>query len=71
MKANQFNGMTAEELNNKLVELKAQLFTLRFQLATGQLTNTTAIKNCKRDIARVQTEMRTRQIAAAKAAANE
>ena len=58
MKANQFNGMTAEELNNKLVELKAQLFTLRFQLATGQLTNTTAIKNCKRDIARVQTSLR-------------
>ena len=58
MKANQFNGMSAEELNNKLVELKAQLFTLRFQLATGQLSNTTAIKNCKRDIARVQTSLR-------------
>ena len=58
MKANQFNGMSAEELNNKLVELKAQLFTLRFQLATGQLSNTTTIKNCKRDIARVQTSLR-------------
>jgi large subunit ribosomal protein L29 len=58
MKANQFNGMSAQELNDKLKELKAQLFTLRFQLATGQLSNTTAIKNCKRDIARVQTSLR-------------
>ena len=58
MKANQFSGMSAQELNDKLKELKAQLFTLRFQLATGQLSNTTAIKNCKRDIARVQTSLR-------------
>ena len=58
MKANQFSGMSAQELNEKLKELKAQLFTLRFQLATGQLSNTTAIKNCKRDIARVQTSLR-------------
>ena len=58
MKANQFSGMSAQELNEKLKELKAQLFTLRFQLATGQLSNTTAIKNCKRDIARVQTSFR-------------
>ena len=58
MKANQFSGMSAQELNEKLKELKAQLFTLRFQLATGQLSNTTAIKNCKRAIARVQTSLR-------------
>ena len=58
MKANQFSGMSAQEFNEKLKELKAQLFTLRFQLATGQLSNTTAIKNCKRDIARVQTSLR-------------
>lgn len=37
MKKNQFNGMTAAELNDKVVELKKELFNLRFQLATGQL----------------------------------
>ena len=62
MKANQFNGMTAEELNNKLVELKAQLFTLRFQLATGQLQNTTVIANTKRDIARCMTILREQEL---------
>ena len=35
MKKNQFNGMTAAELNDKVVELKKELFNLRFQLATG------------------------------------
>jgi large subunit ribosomal protein L29 len=62
MKANQFNGMTAEELNNKLVELKAQLFTLRFQLATGQLQNTTVIAKTKRDIARCMTILRQNEL---------
>ena len=62
MKANQFNGMTAEELNNKLVELKAQLFTLRFQLATGQLQNTTVISSTKRDIARCLTILREKEL---------
>ena len=62
MKANQFNGMTAEELNNKLVELKAQLFTLRFQLATGQLQNTTVIASTKRDIARCLTILREQEL---------
>ena len=51
MKKNQFNGMTAAELNDKVVELKKELFNLRFQLATGQLQDTMAIANTKRDIA--------------------
>lgn len=55
MKANEFAGMSQEELRNKVVELKSELFNLRFQLATGQLQNTMAIKNVKRDIARVKT----------------
>ena len=63
--------LTDEELAKKLEEGRAELFNLRFQMATSQLDNTARVKIVKRDIARVQTEMRTRQIAAAKAAANE
>ena len=63
--------LTDDELAKKLEEGRAELFNLRFQMATSQLDNTARVKIVKRDIARVQTEMRTRQIAAAKAAANE
>ena len=63
--------LTDDELAKKLEEGRAELFNLRFQMATSQLANTARVKIVKRDIARVQTEMRTRQIAADKAAANE
>ena len=63
--------LTDAELAKKLEEGRAELFNLRFQMATSQLDNTARVKIVKRDIARVQTEMRTRQIAADKAAANE
>ncbi|MDY6073263.1 MAG: 50S ribosomal protein L29 [Eubacteriales bacterium] len=55
MKANDFTGMSPDEIRNKVIELKSELFNLRFQLATGQLQNTMAIKNVKRDIARAKT----------------
>ena len=58
MKKNQFNGMTAAELNDKVVELKKELFNLRFQLATGQLQDT------KRDIARAKTALRSLELKA-------
>ena len=58
MKANQFSDMTITQLQDKAKELKAELFTLRFQLATGQLQNVMAIQNVKRDIARVKTILR-------------
>ena len=54
MKKNQFSEMSAAELNEKVVELKKELFNLRFQLATGQLQDTTAIVNTKREIARAK-----------------
>ena len=47
-------------------ELKTALFNLRFQHATGQLSNTMVIKSTKRDIARVKTILRQREISAAK-----
>lgn len=47
--------LTVEELTAKETELKQELFNLRFQHATGQLTNPMRMKECKRDIARVKT----------------
>ena len=58
------NGMTAAELNDKVVELKKELFNLRFQLATGQLQDTMAIANTKRDIARAKTALRSLELKA-------
>ena len=53
----------------RLAEEKDRLFKLRFQLATGQLENSARLSQTKRDIARLTTELRAREIAAAEAAA--
>ena len=58
MKANEFTSMIKEQLTEKVAELKKDLFTLRFQLATGQLQNTMQITAVKRDIARAKTVLR-------------
>ncbi len=58
MKANEFTSMSKEQLIEKVAELKKDLFTLRFQLATGQLQNTMQITAVKRDIARAKTVLR-------------
>ena len=52
---------TIAELDTEMNKKKSELFSLRFQLATGQLQNTAAISACKRDIARVKTIIRQRQ----------
>jgi large subunit ribosomal protein L29 len=67
MKKLDAKSMTTEELTSKLSELKSELFNLRFSLATGNLPNNTQIKNVKRDIARVKTVLREREIKANKA----
>lgn len=54
--------MNKAELENKVGELKAELFNLRFQLATGQLQNTTVIASTKRDIARCMTILREQEL---------
>ena len=69
MKSIEIRELTDDELAKKLEEGRAELFNLRFQMATSQLDNTARVRLVKRDIARVQTEMRARQIAADKAAA--
>jgi large subunit ribosomal protein L29 len=64
MKASDMMDLTDNELNQKVSELKEELFNLRFQLATGQLDNTSRIKLVRKDIARVKTVLRERQIKA-------
>ena len=69
MKPAEIRALSDEQLAEKLKECRAELFNLRFQMATSQLDNTARVKTVKKDIARVQTEQRARQIAAEKSAA--
>ena len=64
MKAKEVKEMTSAELTAKLAELKSELFNLRFRLASGQLENPDSIRTCMRDIARVNTEIRARELKA-------
>ena len=58
MKANEIRSMSVEELNNKLTDLKKDLFMLRMQHATNHLDNPVKISAVRRDIARVKTVIR-------------
>ena len=64
MKAKEVKEMTSEELVAKLADLKSELFNLRFRQASGQLDNPISIRTCKRNIARVNTEIRARELKA-------
>lgn len=55
MKVSEYAAMKPEQLTAAIAELKAELFSLRFKLATGQLENTMQISSVKRDIARALT----------------
>ncbi|SHI18750.1 50S ribosomal protein L29 [Sporanaerobacter acetigenes] len=66
MKANEVRQLTNQELDSRLLELKSELFNLRFQLATGQLDNPMRIKAVRKDIARVKTIMRQRELGTGK-----
>ena len=66
MKSEQVLEMTDKELQTKLNELKSELFFLRFKNATNQLTNPMVIVETRRDIARIKTVIRQREIARAK-----
>ena len=65
MKASEVRAMPVDELNEKLVDLKEELFNLRFQLAANQLENTARIKAVKKDIARVKTALRAAELQSA------
>ena len=62
MKASEIRDLSNDELNLKLGELKAELFNLRFQNATNQLENPVRIADVKKNIARVMTIIREREL---------
>ena len=62
MKANEIRKMTSSDLEKELVELKSELFKLRFQLATNGLENPMKIKNTKKDIAKIKTILKEREL---------
>ena len=64
MKATEIRKLSDAELAKKLDEGRAELFNLRFQMATSQLDNTARVGQVKKDIARIQTEMRARELRA-------
>lgn len=68
MKAKQIHDMTDDELNAKLKDLKEELFKLRFSHATGQLENPMNMVVCKKDIARVMTVLKERELKSRKQA---
>ena len=63
MKAAEIRELTADELNTKLADLKAELFNLRFQHAINQLENPMRLGAVKKDIARVKTIIREKELA--------
>jgi large subunit ribosomal protein L29 len=62
MKVNEIKNLTDAQLDAKLAELKTELFNLRFRHASGQLENPMQINLVKKDIARVNTVIRARQL---------
>jgi large subunit ribosomal protein L29 len=65
--ARELAELTDIELEYRLNEAKEELFNLRFQNATGQLDNTARLGQVRKDIARIETLLRAREIAAAEA----
>ena len=64
MKASNVRDLNNEQLVAKLADLKKELFNLRLSHATGQLTNPLALANVKKDIARIKTVLRERELKA-------
>ena len=62
MKANEVRDLSPIELTDKLTELKAELFNLRFQLAVNQLENPMRVNAVKKDIARIKTVIRANEL---------
>jgi large subunit ribosomal protein L29 len=62
MKAEELRDLSAEALAGKANELQEELFNLRFQLATGQIENVSRIRTIRRDLARVKTIQREREL---------
>jgi large subunit ribosomal protein L29 len=63
MQANELRELSVDELGQRLVHLREELFNLRFQHATGQLENPMRLPQTKKDIARVRTVIRELELA--------
>jgi large subunit ribosomal protein L29 len=61
-KAKELRELTDEELERELIDLKDELFRLRFQMATGQLDNPLRIREVRRNFARTKTIVREREL---------
>ena len=64
MRTKELHELTVEELNTKLKELSEELFNLRFRHAIGQLENSASLKTCKKEIAKVKTILREKELEA-------
>ena len=62
MKATEIRALSAQDLNKKLADLKTELFNLRFQHAVNQLDNPLRIVEVKKDIARVKTVLKEKEL---------
>ena len=62
MKSNKLKEMSSPELEKELSELKSELFKLRFSLATNGLDNPLKVKEVRKDIARIKTILREREL---------
>jgi large subunit ribosomal protein L29 len=66
MKTGDLRAMTVDQLDDEVLKLKKERFNLRFQRATGQLENTSRVREVRRDIARIKTIARQKNAAQAK-----
>ncbi len=62
MKVNEIRELTNEEINSKLVEIKQELFNLRFQQATGNLEKPSRIRDLRHTVARLKTVLKEREL---------
>lgn len=62
MRISEIKEQTKEELEAKLVDIKKSIFNLKFQKATGQLENPVKIRNLRKDIARIKTLLREKEL---------
>ena len=65
MKASEIRDMTLDQLDDQVAKLKKEQFNLRFQRASGQLENTSRVRQVRRDIARIQTIARQKRAGSA------
>jgi large subunit ribosomal protein L29 len=64
MKPSDIRVLSTQEIRTKLADARQELMNLRFQVVTGQLTDTSRLKQARREVARIETILREREIAA-------